>query len=279
MIRDSYCKTHAFIDKSLLVSNLKGIEIRLTPSILAEILQLQYKGPTILCKKWYSALNITDDEVYQELYIIGSTNFIFINLKPFPKIFNNICQHSSLPHCGSLEYVSNNDDLVIYHLFQYQKLNLPHLIIQNMIATTNKDYKRNTVPYGMVISKNILYFNVPLLLERFSIKISKFSSKNISHMKQVPSIPPSPKVTFSPTTIKYKRSARQSAIQPNDENQFHQEHSSPKLNIIPSFVIPSNINPLHDKTTTKVPTAHYLNNPALQSHPCTMLYHQHRSLT
>lgn len=100
-------------------------------------------------------------------------------------------------------------------------------------------------------------------------------------MKQNPSIPPSlstRKATFSPPTIKQKWSTRQPAVQPNIEHRFPQEHSSSQTNILHPSAIPLNINPLHDKTTTEVPTSPYLNNLDLKSHPCTQFHHQQTPL-
>lgn len=50
VVRAFYCKAHTFPEKSLLETNLKGIEIRLTPAILASILDLPIDGPTIFGK-------------------------------------------------------------------------------------------------------------------------------------------------------------------------------------------------------------------------------------
>nr|XP_004503067.1 flocculation protein FLO11-like [Cicer arietinum] len=136
VIRAFYCKVEAFEDKSLIVSNLKGIEIKLDPLILADILKLPSDGVTIYGKDWYQALNISKDEVFQELLIDGSTRYLSADLKPLPKFFNNISQHNIFPHCGSHEFVSDNDALVIYHLLHCKRLNLPYLIIQHMIASS-----------------------------------------------------------------------------------------------------------------------------------------------
>lgn len=175
VIQAFYCKTQAFVDKSLLVLNLKSIEIRLTSNILAKILQLLSEDPTVFGKDWYFALNISKYLVFQELFILGSTDFFYVDLKPLPKVFNNIKQHSILPHYGSHEFVFNNDALIIYHLLHRKRLNLPHIFIQNMI----------TFPYGMVLTRIFRCFNIPLTTETSIFKISKFSSNNISHMKKI----------------------------------------------------------------------------------------------
>nr|XP_004488624.1 uncharacterized protein PB18E9.04c-like [Cicer arietinum] len=42
-----YCNAKTFPDKSLFISTIKGVEIRLTPDILANILQLPTEGPSV----------------------------------------------------------------------------------------------------------------------------------------------------------------------------------------------------------------------------------------
>nr|XP_004515961.1 serine/arginine repetitive matrix protein 1-like [Cicer arietinum] len=132
VIRAFYFKAEAFEDKSLIVSTLKGIVIRLAPLILADILKIPSEGLTIFGKDWYTTLNISKEEVFQELFVDGTTKCLLADLKPLPKFFNNIGQHNILPHCGSHEFVYDNDALVIYHLLHCKKLNLPYLIIQHI---------------------------------------------------------------------------------------------------------------------------------------------------
>nr|XP_004517023.1 vegetative cell wall protein gp1-like [Cicer arietinum] len=183
-----------------------GVEIRLTPDILANILQLPTEGPSVFGDNWYSALGLRKTDVLAELFEENSTRYLATYLKPLPKVFNNMCQHTLLPHCGSHEYVSDNDALLIYHLLNCKRLNLPHVILQHMICAAQKDYKKNTVPYGMVLTKIFRHFGVSLASEKSLIKISKFSTKNLSHMRNTASAPTTT-LPSCPISLKRKRSA------------------------------------------------------------------------
>nr|XP_012567797.1 mucin-2-like [Cicer arietinum] len=101
---------------------------------------------------------------------------------------------------------SDNDALLIHHLLNCKKLNLPYVILQHMICAATKDYRKNIVPYGMVLTKVFRYFGVSLTSETSMIKISKFSTKNLSHMRKTSSTQtPTPSSSF-PTSLKRKRS-------------------------------------------------------------------------
>ncbi|XP_073225686.1 uncharacterized protein [Cicer arietinum] len=52
VVRAFYYKSQTFPEKSLLVTILKGIEIMLTPNILASILDLPNDGPSVFGKNW-----------------------------------------------------------------------------------------------------------------------------------------------------------------------------------------------------------------------------------
>nr|XP_004506394.1 uncharacterized protein LOC101493015 [Cicer arietinum] len=202
-----YCNAKTFADKSLIISTIKGMEIKLTPEILASILQLPTKGPSVFGDHWYSALNLRKTKVLSDLFEEDSTRYLSTYLKPLPKVFNNMCQHTLIPHYGSHEYVSDNDALLIHHLLNCKRLNLPYVILQHMICAATKDYRKNIVPYGMVMTKVFKYFGVSLASETSMIKISKFSTKNLSHMRKTSSTQmPTPPSSF-PTSFKRKRSA------------------------------------------------------------------------
>nr|XP_012575285.1 serine/arginine repetitive matrix protein 1-like [Cicer arietinum] len=184
VVRAFYCNAKTFDGKSLIISTIKGVEIKLTPDILASILKLPTEGPSVFGDNWYSALNLRKTEVLSYLFEEDSIRYLSTYLKPLPKVFNNMCQHTLIPHCGSHEYVSNNDALLIHHLLNCKRLNLSHVIIQHMICAATKDYKKNNVPYGMFLTKVFRYFGVSLSSEKSLIKISKFSTKNLSLMRK-----------------------------------------------------------------------------------------------
>lgn len=120
----------------------------------------------------------------------SSMNFSF----PAPKIVylpetstKKLQLYQSIMHSTKLwqsRVFSDNDVISIYHLFHELKLNPPYVIIDNMIASTMREYKKLTIPYGMMFAKILLYFKVPLEDEEFIFKVSKLAPKNIAHIKK-----------------------------------------------------------------------------------------------
>nr|XP_027188629.1 uncharacterized protein LOC113785792 [Cicer arietinum] len=73
VVRAFYCNAKTFADKSLFISKIKGVEIRLTPDILANILQLPTEGPSVFGDNWYSALGLRNTDVLADLFEENST--------------------------------------------------------------------------------------------------------------------------------------------------------------------------------------------------------------
>nr|XP_012575037.1 uncharacterized protein PB18E9.04c-like [Cicer arietinum] len=73
VVRAFYCNAKTFADKSLFISKIKGVEIRLTPDILANILQLPTEGPSVFGDNLYSALGLRKTDVLAELFEENST--------------------------------------------------------------------------------------------------------------------------------------------------------------------------------------------------------------
>jgi len=99
---------------------------------------------------------------------------------------NPMSQHNILPRNGNFQNVSSNDLLPVYHVFMKEKLNLPHILLHNMINTIQNPNKKSSVPYGMALTKIFNKFKVSLDGEESSFEYSKFTYKNLSHMKQEP---------------------------------------------------------------------------------------------
>nr|XP_027187888.1 proteoglycan 4-like [Cicer arietinum] len=95
---------------------------------LKATIQLPTEGPHVFGDNWYSTLNLRKTEVLSDLFEEDSTHYLSTYLKPLPKVFNNMCQHTLIPHCGSHEYVSDNDTLLIHHLLNSGRRPTTHLI-------------------------------------------------------------------------------------------------------------------------------------------------------
>jgi hypothetical protein len=87
-------------------------------------------------------------------------------------------------------------------MFKGEPLNLPHIIIQNMMLAAKNPSKKGTLPYGMALSKILKELNVPLDDELSSFKFSTFGPKNVHQMKDEPEIhiPPAENVSHSQGT-------------------------------------------------------------------------------
>nr|XP_004490842.1 uncharacterized protein LOC101508725 [Cicer arietinum] len=260
VVRAFYCNAKTFADKSLLISTIKGVEIKLTPDILATILQLPTEGPSVFGDHWYSALGLRKTEVLADLFEEDSTRYLATYLKPLPKVFNNMCQHTLIPHCGSHEYVYDNDALLIHHLLNCKRLNLPYVILQHMICAAKKDYRKNIVPYGMVLTKIFRHFGVSLASEKSLIKISKFSTKFFSHMRKASSAP-TPTHPSCATSIKRKRSAgilfhSHHLLKKSQKKSLHQNvhHHQNVLHLLQNIL--QNISPHLPPFLPKHPTFH-----------------------
>nr|XP_012567306.1 uncharacterized protein PB18E9.04c-like [Cicer arietinum] len=199
------------ISQFLARENLPNPQRRKTFAPKQNLKKTTNRRASVFGDHWYSALGLRKTEVLADLFEEHSTRHLATYLKPLPKVFNNMCQHTLIPHCGSHEYVSDNDALLIHHLLNCKRLNLPYVILQHMICAANKDYIKNIVPYGMVLTKIFRHFRVSLASETSLIKISKFSTKNLSHMRKTSSAP-TPTPSSCPTSLKRKRSSGRQPI-------------------------------------------------------------------
>lgn len=114
-----------------------------------------------MCKRMSSLVNYSPP---------GSTNFVSTHLKSLHKFSNSIGHHFIISHCSDHEFVSDNNELVIYRLLHCQKLNLLYIIIQNMIASTTCDYKRLTIPMAWSLPKSL---NISMFLWKMRNTLSK----------------------------------------------------------------------------------------------------------
>jgi len=91
-------------------------------------------------------------------------------LLPTTKVLANMCHNSLLPKNGSFDQILPNDMMLIYHMIKGEKLNLPHIILQNMIVAAKNSNKKGTLPYGMALSKIFRLRHVPLIMNNLALK-------------------------------------------------------------------------------------------------------------
>jgi len=153
-----------FPEKSLIVSRIKDIEIRITPKVISDILGISNFGQTVFGDKWFEELDVDSSNVYKLLFKPNVSNYVSSNLLPTPKMLNGISQHCVIP---------KNDLLIMYHLFMKEKLNLCHLIVHNKISVIRNRNKKSCLPYGMTLTKFSSSFLFPL-----RVKIQFLSTLN-----------------------------------------------------------------------------------------------------
>jgi len=83
-----------FPEKSLIVSMIKDIEIRLTPKVISDIFGISNSGQNVFGDKWFEELGVDPTNVYKLLFKPNVSS----NLLPTPKMLNGISQHYVLPN-------------------------------------------------------------------------------------------------------------------------------------------------------------------------------------
>jgi hypothetical protein len=100
------------------------------------------------------------------LPIEKDTGLFSIKLKNPFKLIHNMCRFSLVPRSGSKHSVSKTDMMLMYHMSNGIKVNLPYVITQHMIAAARQKKKTTTIPYGMVLTTNFRHFDILLSNEK-----------------------------------------------------------------------------------------------------------------
>lgn len=183
LVRAFFCRAKVYPDKALIVSKIKDIEISLTPEELGTILSLPTDGNCLFGDNWNEKLGIDIEFINNNVFEPNSSEINSANLQKIPKMLNIITQYNILPRKGSFDIVTKNDLMVLYHILFGERLNLPFVLIQHMIATAQNTNRQSCVPYGMMLTKVFQKFLVPLHDEESLLIIKKFCPKNVKHMK------------------------------------------------------------------------------------------------
>jgi len=163
-------------EKSLIVSRIRDIEIRINPKVISDIFGIPNSGITVFGDKWFEELGVDPTNVYKLLFKPNVSEFVSSNLLPTPKMFNGI-SHCVIPRNGNFQLVNANDLLIMYHLFMKEKMNLCHLIVHNMISVIQSRNKKSCLPYGMALTKNFIKFLIPFEGEKSIFDYSQFTPK------------------------------------------------------------------------------------------------------
>ncbi|GAV79683.1 hypothetical protein CFOL_v3_23146 [Cephalotus follicularis] len=74
------------------------------------------------------------------------------------RLLHHIITTHILPTSGGHEKMSYQDLYIMWHIVNGKPLNLPHLIMKNMLRASSK--VEGALPYGMVITKIISHFGI-----------------------------------------------------------------------------------------------------------------------
>ncbi|PNY02132.1 hypothetical protein L195_g025437 [Trifolium pratense] len=197
-------------------TNVKGVEFEINPDVIADIFKIPNDGFMSYGKNWYSLAKTTFEEVRTPIFTLESPKDSrkTSDLNFLPKIFHIITQGSVLPRQGKYAELDDNEIMVIHHLFERKKLNLPFLMINFMMDVASKNNKKFCVSYGMTLTKIFDHFKVPFEGEIAETEHKKFSLKNLKHFKIEP-------ISQAPVKV-YTRAKRKRNEQYDDTAQSQQ---------------------------------------------------------
>jgi len=191
-------------DKNAIIYHIKGVKVEINLETISKLLNIPLEGPAVFGDDWYDVLHLDRNVVFETIYKPNATDLSCSNLLHTTQILANMCHNSLLPKNGTFNHNSHNDILLIYHMFTGEQVNLPFIILKNMMLAANSTNKAGTVPYGMALSKIFRLLKIPLEDEIYSFKVSTFGPKNVHQMKTKPEtyVPP---VVSMPTSQSLKR--------------------------------------------------------------------------
>ncbi|AES63476.1 hypothetical protein MTR_2g009130 [Medicago truncatula] len=181
-----YCMAECYPEKNVIISHIKGVKVEISLETISKLLNIPLGGPAVFGDDWYDILHLDRNAVFDTIYKPNATDLSCSNLLHIPQILANMCHNSFLPKSGTFNHISHNDILLIYHMFTGKQINLPFIILKNMMMAVNSTIKTGTVPYGMALSKIFRLLEIPLHDEISSFKISTFGPKNVHQMKTKP---------------------------------------------------------------------------------------------
>ncbi|GAU35636.1 hypothetical protein TSUD_394760 [Trifolium subterraneum] len=235
LVQAFFYQAHCDNDTNTIRSIVKGIEIVLDVEFIAKFFKLPTDGLKAYGSNWYSQTNVTIDEVRESLFkpTTPKDQFTTPHLKLLPKIFNIISKGNIMPRQGKYDALGGNDLMVIHHLFERKRLNLPFIIIKFMMEVANWNNKKLCVSYGMVLTQIFKHFEVSLKGETAETKVKRFDLKNLKHFK------PDPTPNVPIRTYTRKRSNLDNTAQSVQADQVVSEPEPPNLSDQNDPFIPS----------------------------------------
>jgi hypothetical protein len=171
----------------VIVAYIKGVDIQLDPNVIGDILGLKVEGVETYGENWFTGLGVSKDALILKMFNEQGAQKEkppSSMLRKEYKLHHNLCQHCIFPRTGSLDKVTDKDMLIMHHLSNGIKLNLPYIIIQHMIHVVNIGVKKVTLPYALILTKIFKIFKIDETNQRVENTCTSFGFKNIHHMKK-----------------------------------------------------------------------------------------------
>ncbi|GAV59431.1 hypothetical protein CFOL_v3_02962, partial [Cephalotus follicularis] len=148
-------------DKVELKTNINKMVIKFDDQILGQILNMPVVGSKFFkTKKWPKDPDLVLEDCLRVFYpneiIFGGMAKPTNILSAEHRLLHHIAATHILPTSGGHEKMSNQDIYIMWHIVTGKPLNLPHLIMKNMLRATSK--VDGALPYGMVITKIFSHF-------------------------------------------------------------------------------------------------------------------------
>ncbi|GAV63495.1 hypothetical protein CFOL_v3_07013 [Cephalotus follicularis] len=146
-----------------LTTKVNRIVIKFDDKILGQILNVPSVGSKFFeTKKWLEDPELVLEECLRAFYsnenVFGGMAKRTNLLGAEHTLLHHITATHILPTSGGHEKMSYQDLYIMWHIVTGKPLNLPHLIMKNMLRATYKVH--GALPYGMVITKILSHFGI-----------------------------------------------------------------------------------------------------------------------
>ncbi|GAU49710.1 hypothetical protein TSUD_407870 [Trifolium subterraneum] len=182
-----YFSAEVDYEKVLIKSIVRNVEFIITPEILGKKLGLPIDGAKLYGDNWFTEAKVQKRDLIKKFFTSENDQLETPSascLERIYKVMFNMVQNCIFPRKGTKEKVYDTDLMILYHLDEGIKLNLPYVIVQHMMAVANYSSKKNTLPYGFILTKFFKDSEIDLRKEKSFNNCKVFDMKNTHHMKK-----------------------------------------------------------------------------------------------
>ncbi|GAV91253.1 hypothetical protein CFOL_v3_34652 [Cephalotus follicularis] len=150
-------------DKLEIKTKVSKTVIKFDDKLLGDILGVPATGSRFFeTKKWLEVPKLVLEDCLRVFYsnenVFGGMTKPTNILGAEHRLIHHIVATHVLPTSGGHEKMSYRDLYIIWHVVTRKPLNLPHLIMKNILRASSK--VEGALPYGMVITKIIDHFGI-----------------------------------------------------------------------------------------------------------------------